>query len=349
MLARMERQRIMERHQLHLRKIKKRKPGYLKPPGSLMPADFDNAPPRQIQSRKKRQGSVVQEYQKKVRIERQNTTLLKRLFLNEARSSMYAQRKSLGPSSMNVCSRRANLLQILKDNTLLLRRIKENKSQYTVHKWETEHDEKIVKRKHMSNFKRYDEDVLRSSPVKVPRPPSSVRRGASNKSPRFKMLDRLVHAKSVHLSRSTKVGAGEEQKEIEEFIDEERRAEAHKSEQLVNEDATPTTPTNEKGLRHMFRTYDTHQTGALDAEALQQLMVDFASGDASLHPVNDELDIFIRAMDSDGNNLIDENELVTFFTKAYKLSAAKRAEFENRSGMHRKIMCLISKTEQMFQ
>ena len=56
MLARMERQIIMERHHLHLDQISNREPGYLKKPGTLMPASFDNAPPRRSRMKKRREG-----------------------------------------------------------------------------------------------------------------------------------------------------------------------------------------------------------------------------------------------------------------------------------------------------
>ena len=60
-------------------------------------------------------------------------------------------------------------------------------------------------------------------------------------------------------------------------------------------------------LRALFRNYD-RNTGALHEQALGQLMVDFANGDARLHPVDEEVQIFIDAMDKDGDHSIDENE-----------------------------------------
>lgn len=162
MLARMERQIIMERHHLHLDQISNREPGYLKKPGTLMPASFDNAPPRRSRMKKRREGggSLVQAYQRRKRIERQNVTLIKRLLNNKYRKTMYGVRKSLGPSSLNATERRTTLLQTVKENNILLKKIKTAPASINPSKWEKEHAQNLIKYKHMSKFHRYDEDVL---------------------------------------------------------------------------------------------------------------------------------------------------------------------------------------------
>ena len=109
---------------MHLQQIKKRVPGYKKKPGTLMPASFDNAPPRVVQHRKKYKGTLVGAYNKKKRIERQNTTLLKQFQKQRHRATMYGDRKRIGPSSLNVVERRKKMLNIVNEKRTLLSHMK---------------------------------------------------------------------------------------------------------------------------------------------------------------------------------------------------------------------------------
>ena len=101
-------------------------------------------------------------------------------------------------------------------------------------------------------------------------------------------------------------------------------------------------------LRSLFRNYD-NKMGAFHAEALGLLMTDFAGDDSSLHAEGEELNVFVQAMDSDGDGTISENELVSFFLSGYYLTPKKREKFSKRSGMHFKIMRVISITELAIQ
>jgi len=99
-------------------------------------------------------------------------------------------------------------------------------------------------------------------------------------------------------------------------------------------------------LRALFRNYD-EKTGTLHADALRELMLDFAadSKDGSLEATMEECNMFVRAMDRDGDGSISEDELVLFFQKGYSLTENKRIKFSQRSAMHSKMMRVIVMTE----
>ena len=201
MLVRMERQRQKLRHQATLRKIKSRKPGYMKAPGSLMPADFDNCPPAGIArviGKSKDLKKEMDAYNRRKQIERQNNTLLKRLFMQDSRPTLYGVDSRPKPKSLNVTGRRTELLRIVQANEKLERRINTTQSQYTVKQWEMDFKKNKVFRKHFSRFHPYDEDVLsqlRRSPIRRPRPPSRQfpSKNKNNNTPRKqKLIDDLA-------------------------------------------------------------------------------------------------------------------------------------------------------------
>ena len=59
----------------------------------------------------------------------------------------------------------------------------------------------------------------------------------------------------------------------------------------------------------------------------------------------EECNMFVRAMDRDGDGSISEDELVLFFQKGYSLTENKRIKFSQRSAMHSKMMRVIAMTE----
>jgi Ca2+-binding EF-hand superfamily protein len=129
------------------------------------------------------------------------------------------------------------------------------------------------------------------------------------------------------------------------IVNQEEQEQKQKQEQEMPFKAT--TQHHDAALRAMFRNYDYYNTKALNEESLKQLMIDFSNGDTTLYPEDNELKVFIDAMDSDGDGSIDENELVDFFQRGYKLSKSKRTKFSERSNMHLKMMNIIAITEKI--
>jgi hypothetical protein len=429
MLARMERQIIMERHHLHLDQISNREPGYLKKPGTLMPASFDNAPPRRSRMKKRREGggSLVQAYQRRKRIERQNVTLIKRLLNNKYRKTMYGVRKSLGPSSLNATERRTTLLQTVKENNILLKKIKTAPASINPSKWEKEHAQNLIKYKHMSKFHRYDEDVLgkirrsrrnrrkeqisekqqqttsttlKASPVnkmkknkalqKAPKARKASKASNINRPkspltsrPKLKTKSPRVQRTTTHQSKSelhskemeghirainTKNIKSNQKRGAEKVVVTKSLANTASTNKVKNTKnevkqaeklppspiSPPNSPTENLkstiqkskeyygiALRHLFQKYDYKKTGSIDSNGLKKLMIDCANNKIDLYPTNDELTIFIKFMDKDGDCSINENELVSFFQKSFLLSREKKTKFKNRSKMHYKIMTTV--------
>ena len=409
MLARMERQRKMERHHLHLQQIKNRVPGYNKKPGTLMPASFDNAPPRVVQHRKKYKGTLVGAYNKKKRIERQNTTLLKQFQKQQHRATLYGDRKKIGPSSLNVVERRKKLLNIVKENNILLHKIKHAPTQYNVRKWEHQHATNAVNYKHMSKFHPYDEDVLAGVRKKkhrksrngtddanagvtsakkhiqrptvrkrrtTPQPPASSSSRSTGSSPRKKKLqltlsrdEKIAMADMLLIDSRTEDEEGERVNESKSDSDEEddgidsdeeeqppRPAQSQPPPKSLPQPQSQPPPQSQpqhqwstpsffdNALRQLFHQYD-NNTGMLHAAGLRSFMVEYSEGDTGLHPIDKELDVFIRFMDQDKNGSIEEDELVSFFQQAFTLDSAKKKLFSNRSEMHFKIMTLIDRVK----
>jgi len=152
-------------------------------------------------------------------------------------------------------------------------------------------------------------------------------------------------------------GSGGEEEEVQAPVDILKKEQQEQQEQQPPTSTTSTTATTtttatfqvnaehyDVALRALFRNYD-KKTGALNEEALAELMVDYSKGDSELHPSQEEVTTFIDAMDENGDGSIDEHELVQFFQKGYTLSTAKRKKFSERSSMHMKMMRIISMTE----
>ena len=156
-------------------------------------------------------------------------------------------------------------------------------------------------------------------------------------------------------------GEEEEEEEVQAPVDNFEKEQQEQQEQQEHQPSTSMTSTTatttaitaafqvnaehyDVALRALFRNYD-KKTGALNDEALAELMVDYSKGDSELHPSQEEVTTFIDAMDENGDGSIDEHELVQFFQKGYTLSTAKRQKFSERSSMHMKMMRIISMTE----
>eukprot|EP00949_MAST-11_sp_MAST-11-sp1_P000766 g766.t1 len=58
-------------------------------------------------------------------------------------------------------------------------------------------------------------------------------------------------------------------------------------------------------------------------------------------PTEDGIQLFLAAMDTDGNMAIDREEFIAFFSKGFQLSREKQLRFMERSDMHAAIMHAI--------
>ena len=143
LIARKERRRKRRMHERKLREINNRKPGHRAKPGAWMDAGFDNAPPKTVGMRHltvnaKRERLIEERCEE---IERQNRLLLARMTQIMSSKGVFkrtTEKPPPGPRSLNISTRRKELLRIVSENEKILARINSVQPQYNVRKWEEE-------------------------------------------------------------------------------------------------------------------------------------------------------------------------------------------------------------------
>ena len=165
LLQRMERQRKREQHRAKLKQIANRKPGWEYSPGTKLDAGFDNAPPRGFASYKAQMAAKrYKQGRKLLHLDVDNYHFLRRVvkarnmegdfnrFKKEWERTR-TKRKGNTPkvlTSLNVSGRRQNMIRIMRENKILLDRLKASKSEYTVRDWMKEYKKNEYVRQRMS-------------------------------------------------------------------------------------------------------------------------------------------------------------------------------------------------------
>ena len=157
LVARKERRRKRRLHEQKLREISNRKPGHRAKPGAWMDAGFDNAPPKTVGMRHlavnaKRERLIEERCEE---IERQNRLLLARMTQIMSSKGVFkrtTEKPPPGPRSLNIATRRKELLRIVSENAKILARINSVQPQYNVRKWEEEFEKQAAIRESLSNF-----------------------------------------------------------------------------------------------------------------------------------------------------------------------------------------------------
>ena len=153
LIARKERAKERRMHEERLRKIQNRKVGRRRKPGAWVDSGFDNAPPRTVGMRHlavnaKRERLIEERCEE---IERQNRLLLARMTQIMASKSNFHSLPP-GPKSLNIGTRRKELMRIVSENEKILSRINGVEAQYNVKQWETDFEKMSAIRESLSNF-----------------------------------------------------------------------------------------------------------------------------------------------------------------------------------------------------
>lgn len=144
-------------HEAKLREINNRKPGHRLKPGAWIDKGFDNAPPKTVGMRhlavNAKKERLIEERCEE--IERQNRLLLARMTQIMSSKGVFkrtTEKPPPGPRSLNITTRRKELLRIVSENEKILSRINSVQPQYDVRKWEQDFEKNSAIRESLSNF-----------------------------------------------------------------------------------------------------------------------------------------------------------------------------------------------------
>ena len=157
LIARKERKKKRKMHEDRLRKIAGRKTGLRRKPGAWVDSGFDNAPPKTVGMRHlavnaKRERMIEERCEE---IERQNKLLLARMTQIMSSKGVFKRTTEVpppGPRSLNIGTRRKELMRIVTENEKILSRINSVEPQYNVKQWEQDFEKMTAIRESLSNF-----------------------------------------------------------------------------------------------------------------------------------------------------------------------------------------------------
>jgi len=157
LIARKERKKQRKHHEARLRRINNRKPGTRRKPGAWVDSGFDNAPPKTVGMRHlavnaKRERMIEERCEE---IEKQNKLLLSRMTKIMSSKGVFKRTTEVpphGPRSLNIGTRRKELMRIVTQNEKILARINSVEPQYNVKSWERDFEKMSAIRESLSNF-----------------------------------------------------------------------------------------------------------------------------------------------------------------------------------------------------
>lgn len=98
-------------------------------------------------------------------------------------------------------------------------------------------------------------------------------------------------------------------------------------------------------LQQIFEFYDTGGVGEINKEQFGHMLEDITAGDDSdeedsendTHIHKTDVDMFIRAIDSDGDGMVGQTEFLDYMLRGMSLTEAERKKFAAKSTMHAKL------------
>jgi Ca2+-binding EF-hand superfamily protein len=86
-------------------------------------------------------------------------------------------------------------------------------------------------------------------------------------------------------------------------------------------------------VHDLFVQFDAQQSGALNSIEIGNMIRSTISSDVT----NNEVDLFVNALDYDATGAVHFNDLLKFFLKGLNLNRTKRMQFASRSEFHGKL------------